>query len=104
MGLLPFQPEDHRLYFGRDEAVASVIGNMSRERFVALVGPSGSGKSSLLRAGVVAELQRGDGDAPPWITVLLTPGGRPLVELAAAVSALTGASPASLLRDLEADP
>ena len=56
MGLLAFQPEDDRLFFGRADVLASLTDRVARDRFAAVVGTSGSGKSSLLRAGLVAQL------------------------------------------------
>jgi DNA-binding SARP family transcriptional activator/WD40 repeat protein len=106
MGLLPFEAEDHRLFFGRDDVVTAIVDRLALDRFVAVVGASGSGKSSLLRAGLVARLQR-PGDAerqPPWITVVCTPTARPLAELAARVAPACDLDAAALLADLENDP
>jgi WD40 repeat protein len=61
-GLVPFEADDASVFFGRDELVAKVIDHLRRERFLAIVGASGSGKSSLLRAGV----------GPAWSTGLVT--------------------------------
>ncbi len=52
-GLSPFEREDHDVFFGRDAIVAALTARLQTSRFVALVGPSGSGKSSVLRAGVL---------------------------------------------------
>jgi len=105
MGLLTFQPDDDRLYFGREAVVQNLTERLSRGRFVALVGASGSGKSSLLRAGLVADLRRAAPEgSSPWVTVVFTPGGRPLAALAAHLAPLCGASAVDLLHDLEADP
>lgn len=94
-GLDAFDQLDARVFFGRSAEIRDVIELLSpphaREpkRLVAVTGPSGSGKSSLVRAGVVPRL-RGSGDwvvVPPFI-----PGERPLVELAVAMAkALTEA-------------
>jgi DNA-binding SARP family transcriptional activator/WD40 repeat protein len=105
MGLLAFQPEDERLFFGRARLVAAVVERLERDGFVAVVGPSGSGKSSLLRAGAIAGLRRSTGDEdPPWLTVLMTPGARPLAELAAHVARLGDLDTGAVLRDLESQP
>jgi transcriptional regulator with XRE-family HTH domain len=60
-GLASFQPEDARFFFGRKRVVELVIAAVDEQHrvgggFVFLVGPSGSGKSSVLRAGLIAEL------------------------------------------------
>ena len=105
MGLLPFQREDDRVFFGRTEEVGALVDRVARDRFVAVVGASGSGKSSLLRAGLVASLERGalpGSDA--WTSVVLTPGARPLAELAADLAPVCGDSATDFLHDLEIDP
>jgi class 3 adenylate cyclase len=61
-GLLPFEPEDSELFFGREPLVVDLAARLRESGFLAVVGPSGSGKSSLVRAGVVPELQRASGD------------------------------------------
>ncbi len=104
-GLAPFQPEDAEFFFGREEVVAQMIARLAGSRFLAVVGPSGSGKSSAVRAGLLPALWQG---ALPgsggWKTVILTPGARPLEELAARAAALTGLPAVGLLRGLESDP
>ncbi|TCO62273.1 helix-turn-helix domain-containing protein [Actinocrispum wychmicini] len=79
VGLASFQREDANRFFGRERLVAEVVGRIQDRRFVAVFGPSGSGKSSLLRAGVVPAMAN-------WPVVLFTPGAHPLAELAAQVS------------------
>jgi WD40 repeat protein/DNA-binding SARP family transcriptional activator len=103
-GMVRFEPEDSGLFFGRDAIVGAVIDRMSTSRLVAMVGPSGTGKSSLLRAGVVAAL-RGDGmpASSAWPTLLMTPGSHPVEELADLVSRWAGVGPRSVLDDLRND-
>jgi WD40 repeat protein/class 3 adenylate cyclase len=78
-GLVPFEPEDNELFFGREELVEQVAGRLRSAPFLAVLGPSGSGKSSLVRAGVVPGLER-EGGSPP--ASIITPGDDPLGELA----------------------
>ncbi len=75
-GLEPFQLEDTALFFGREELVAELAARLERTPILAVVGPSGSGKSSLVRAGLLPELTRQ--------ATIITPGTDPLAELAAA--------------------
>ncbi len=58
-GLAPFEADDAELFFGRDQVVAELTARLRSSRFLAIVGASGSGKSSVLRAGLVASVQKG---------------------------------------------
>ena len=78
-GLVPFEPEDTELFFGREELVEQIVDRLRRAPFLAVLGPSGSGKSSVVRAGVVPDLERGGGASTASI---ITPGEDPLAELA----------------------
>jgi hypothetical protein len=73
-GLAPFGSEDQDRFFGRDRLVEDLVGMVRDHRFVAVVGASGSGKSSLLRAGLLPRL------ASPESVRLITPGARPTGE------------------------
>lgn len=86
MGLLAFEHADAALFFGRETQVQQVLTRLRETRFMAVVGASGSGKSSFVRAGLVASLLApvaGEGEAT---VALLTPGADPLAALAKAVS------------------
>ncbi|WUH92719.1 hypothetical protein OG900_23160 [Streptomyces sp. NBC_00433] len=77
-GLRRFEAQDRELFFGRDELVARLVEKLGEERLVAVVGASGSGKSSLLRAGLIPALRSGAGaGARPAAIRILTPGPRP---------------------------
>ncbi|MCZ6782511.1 MAG: AAA family ATPase, partial [Proteobacteria bacterium] len=105
MGLRAFQPEDAALFFGREDAAAGLLSRLSGARLLSVVGASGSGKSSLVRAGLVPALRQGAlPGSRDWPVVLLTPGAHPLTELAAQLAQQTATSAASLLADLESDP
>ncbi|MFI6480881.1 AAA family ATPase [Nonomuraea sp. NPDC050663] len=109
-GLAAFQPEDSGWFFGRRaltgrllEQVAGMRAEGGGVRLV--VGASGSGKSSLLRAGVVAALR--DGALPGsanWPVVVTVPGARPVAELADRLAALTGGPAAEIAATLREDP
>ncbi|MFD6170014.1 nSTAND1 domain-containing NTPase [Streptomyces coeruleorubidus] len=76
-GLARFEPDDSDLFFGR-EALARELLHLARaHRFAAVFGPSGSGKSSLLRAGLIPLLREGPGADRPAVVQVLTPGERP---------------------------
>jgi len=81
-GLARFDTVDAGFFFGREPVVAEAIGRLVGSRFLALIGPSGSGKSSLLRAGVVHALASGAiPGSERWSTVVIRPGERPLAAL-----------------------
>ena len=77
-GLARFETGDHGRFFGRDKLTADLLELLRHRRFAAVFGPSGSGKSSLLRAGLIPSLQhtREAGLRPAAIRIL-TPGERP---------------------------
>ncbi|MER5933565.1 DNA-binding protein [Streptomyces sp. NPDC002054] len=78
-GLARFEPGDSELFFGRDRAVADLLALVREHRVVTLFGASGSGKSSLLRAGLIPQLRdTGPGRPRPAAIRILTPGEHPL--------------------------
>jgi Tol biopolymer transport system component/energy-coupling factor transporter ATP-binding protein EcfA2 len=91
-GLEPFTEDDAEFFFGRERVVEHLLERLRQEpRFLAVLGPSGSGKSSLVQAGLIPRLRRG---AVPrsdrWAFIVIRPGKNPLAELEAA--GLSGAS------------
>jgi WD40 repeat protein len=83
-GLRPFREEDAPFFFGREAYTATLVKALERRPLVAVVGASGSGKSSVVRAGLVPHLRRGD-SGRIWDAVTLVPGNSPLHALAAAL-------------------
>ena len=104
-GLHAFQESDAADFFGRDRLVADVISRLGGgARLVALVGPSGSGKSSVARAGVVPALRKGSlPGSEHWLVASMVPGAHPMAELEAALLRSTLDAPNSLDAQL-ADP
>ncbi|MER6711306.1 helix-turn-helix domain-containing protein [Streptomyces sp. NPDC000877] len=76
-GLARFEPGDSDLFFGRDKQVGELLELVRAHRFAAVFGPSGSGKSSLLRAGLIPGLRQAGGADRPAVVRVLTPGDRP---------------------------
>ena len=85
-GLRPFRSDEHHLFFGREEQTAALLQRLRMGRFLAVVGTSGSGKSSLVRAGMIAELHGGTMTqaGSSWEVMILRPGGSPIENLARA--------------------
>ena len=86
-GLRAFEETDAMDFFGRAALVAELVDAMSgRERLVAVVGPSGSGKSSVVRAGLIPALRQGAlAGSDGWLTASMLPGGQPFTELETAL-------------------
>jgi WD40 repeat protein/tRNA A-37 threonylcarbamoyl transferase component Bud32 len=82
-GLIAFQTEDGDLFFGREELVENAVHELLESGFLAVVGASGSGKSSLARAGLIPALLRARGGTA---AAVITPGADPDRSLRTAVS------------------
>jgi hypothetical protein len=87
-GLRPFETDEYRLFFGREGQSDELLGRLQRSRFLAVVGTSGSGKSSLIRAGLLPALRGGmmAGAGSGWRVAVMRPGGDPLGNLAQALA------------------
>lgn len=83
-GLRPFRSEEDWLFFGREKQTAGMLSRLGGRRFLTVLGASGSGKSSLVRAGLIPALHRGTmGRAgSSWEVVVVRPGDNPLRALA----------------------
>ena len=86
-----------------DEDEVSRLATATRNRFLAVVGPSGSGKSSVVRAGLVPALRRGGlPGSEHWFVVDMFPGAHPLEELEQALLRVAVKPPDNLLEQLRA--
>ncbi|WP_446034907.1 nSTAND1 domain-containing NTPase [Streptomyces olivaceus] len=96
-GLTRYEPDDAALFFGRDALVDRLAGLTRAHRFTAVFGPSGSGKSSLLRAGLIPRLRTPDtgpgAPAAPAAVRVLTPGATPLRTHAGRLDPVPDAAP-----------
>ena len=108
-GLRPFLEADALDFFGREAFIQRLLERLSSggpsSRFLAVVGPSGSGKSSAVRAGLVAAIRGGavpGSDA--WFVTEMHPGHHPLEELGDALMRIAVRPPADLLGRLESGP
>jgi len=88
-GLAPFDEQDAPRFFGRDREIDEVLGRLPSRRLLAVIGVSGCGKSSLVRAGVMPVLRMGIAPNLParWRICTMTPGRDPLRSLATALGA-----------------
>jgi energy-coupling factor transporter ATP-binding protein EcfA2 len=104
-GLEMFGEEHARFFFGREALTQHLVEALRPTRFLAIIGPSGSGKSSLARAGLLPRLRAGAlPGSEKWTRVVLKPGGRPLEELAVMLAqAVRNHDPITLLKGLESD-
>ena len=83
-GLASFEPADADYFFGRERLVAELVARLVGATFLGIVGPSGSGKSSVLRAGLLPALAGGVlPGSGRWRRVLIRPGDRPAGRAAA---------------------
>jgi hypothetical protein len=95
-GLRPFEYKESHLFFGRDGQIEKLLDKLTRMRFLAVVGASGSGKSSLVRAGLTPALRGGmmTGAGSNWRIAVIRPSNDPIGNLARALNA-TDAAPDS---------
>jgi WD40 repeat protein/DNA-binding SARP family transcriptional activator len=99
-GLARFETEDAEFFFGREHVVAEAVGHLVGGRFLALVGASGSGKSSLLRAGLLQALRSGSiPGSGRWAYSVFRPGDHPLDGMARATKELPEGSRSILAVD-----
>ncbi|MCK4897486.1 MAG: PQQ-binding-like beta-propeller repeat protein, partial [Anaerolineales bacterium] len=107
-GLRPFLEADAADFFGRNALVDRLLSRMREDgpgsRFLALVGPSGSGKSSTIGAGLLPALRRGAlSGSNEWFIVQMVPGRHPLDELELALLRIAVSQPAGLMEQLRRD-
>ncbi|MDH4116700.1 MAG: protein kinase [Acidimicrobiia bacterium] len=104
-GLRAFGEDDAGRFYGRERLVERLITRLgstgAQGRFVVLVGPSGSGKSSVVRAGVVPALREGAvTGSDRWFIVSMSPGRRPFEALEDALRSIAVSPPVDLLEQL----
>jgi WD40 repeat protein/DNA-binding SARP family transcriptional activator len=103
-GLRAFGEADAPDFFGREGLTSLLLDRLAASRFLAVVGPSGSGKSSVVRAGLIPGLLSGSlPGSEAWRVAVLTPGAYPLEELEACLLRIAINPPASLIEQLEGD-
>jgi ABC-type multidrug transport system fused ATPase/permease subunit len=96
-GLRPFSRDEADIFFGREAHVDTMVDRLAKNRLLAVTGNSGSGKSSLVRAGLLAALETGllATAGPLWRFAICTPREHPMTELAAGLLRTHAGEPAS---------
>src|SRR5262249_14950743 len=101
-GLSSFQESDSDRFFGRTQEVTHAVARLRRQSILGVLGPSGVGKSSFVRAGLIPALRASE---VTWEVVTLRPGRSPLASLGTALARLEmGIPPESLAARLETEP
>src|SRR6266849_5919355 len=83
-GMRPFQEDEDDLFFGQEQQIDALVERLGSSRLIALLGESGCGKSSLVKAGLIPHL-RGGRSGPGlslWHTVVSRPARAPIANLA----------------------
>jgi len=88
-GLRPFESSENYLFFGRDGQSVELLRRLRQNRFLAVIGVSGSGKSSLMRAGLLPSLYSGfmATAGSVWKVAIFRPGNNPIENMANALNA-----------------
>ena len=104
-GMRAFTLDDGFPFFGRDCETEELLQHLRQSRFLAVIGASGSGKSSLVFAGLVPKLRKTSLLGPgKWLVRSMRPGERPLAELARTLGGDPADPAAAVAHALEADP
>ncbi|HUV90536.1 MAG TPA: TIR domain-containing protein [Anaerolineae bacterium] len=89
-GMVPFSEEDSERFFGREREAQELLERLRLHPFLAVIGPSGSGKSSLVFAGLIPALRKSGLFGPGgWLVRALRPGEAPLAALQEAIGDVT---------------
>src|SRR5690242_14991632 len=110
LGLVPFEERDAQLFYGRDELADRLVRRLAEQLdgagILLVAGESGSGKSSLLRAGLLPRLAAGAlaPGSERWPRRVIRPTASPLRELAMHLAEMAGTDPVSVYRSLAAAP
>lgn len=89
LGLMAFRESDAQYFFGREKLVDGLLERIQKARLIAIAGPSGSGKSSVARAGLLHALRNGQIDrSEGWLIGTMQPKSNPIEQLSDAISRL----------------
>ncbi len=96
-GLSSFQESDANRFFGRSREIAAAVNRLQKQPLLGVVGPSGVGKSSFVRAGIVPALKD---SGEQWSTLVVRPGRQPVGALAQVVAPMISQSSTTVSSDL----
>lgn len=86
-GLRPFRPGEEKFFFGRENESREIAEKLLQNRFVAVIGTSGCGKTSLIRCGLLPLLEKGSSEnEQPWRILSIRPGNDPFGHMADALA------------------
>ena len=97
-GLSSFQESDAARFFGRSREIAAAVNRIRDRPIMGVVGPSGVGKSSFVRAGLVPALKA---SGEQWETLVIRPGRSPLMAIAAMMSPMVSSTSSTVVDDLK---
>jgi len=97
-GLSSFQESDAARFFGRGREIAAAVNKIRDRPIMGVVGPSGVGKSSFVRAGLVPALKQ---SGEQWETLVIRPGRSPLAAIAAMMSPMVSSTSTSVVDDIK---
>lgn len=100
-GLKKFEPEDKDLFFGRDQFLTSLVNELEQTNLILLLGASGSGKSSVIRAGLIPWLSQKWGSQ--LVKLIFTPDGDPFESLYGSLLGKYKQAEAQIARESKAD-
>jgi WD40 repeat protein len=104
-GMVPFDESDSARFFGREQEVQELVERLRLQPFLAVIGASGSGKSSLVRAGLIPALRKsqafGSGD---WVVRTMRPGATPLETLTQTITDIPRAREFGMANSAAAEP
>ncbi len=102
-GLLAFTEDDAPLFYGRDAFADDLLQKARSLKLIAVVGPSGTGKSSVVQAGLLPRLRRERAPNAQWEAIIFRPGNRPFHNLASELVALYETNPSKTEQMLAAN-
>ncbi len=104
-GMVPFGREDHQVFFGRESDIEELLDRLRHHRRLFVIGPSGSGKSSLVHAGLLPRLDQGTAFPPGfWRIRHMRPGTAPHSTLLEVLGAQEGDLETVVESQLDAEP